>query len=354
MIRRVIAVPAAVLMLSLSLALPAAAREPMALGVSIPDGTPNTAQIENAVDAFIASNDGIKPAIYSVWSQWGSRGGQTDCTAGQGSCYFPADTLQMLHDKDIQGMVWWEPINPSKPLTEKYSRHKKTYQKKPDGSYRNNPYIREWAQQAKAFGQANDTTIILRFAHEANGTWFPWTVGVWDNTPYTFKKFWRHVWKIFKNEGALPYVDFLWSVTNKSCNGCNPYAKIYPGDQYVDYAGLTAFNWGAQRKWKPMLSVLEKPMAQLWQVTHKPVIVAELATHYRPTSKSKANWIKNGYSKTYNRWNRIKAVMYLNTDEPKQQWGHPDWRLVKGQSGAGQEMYSSISSWAKFQGDLRP
>lgn len=328
------------------------------MGVSNPCGPnagpacppPNTNQIEAALNDFVAQNDGIDPAIYSVWSQWGSRGNSpATCTAGKGSCYFPAETLQMLHDRGIQGMVWWEPIDPGDPLNGKYARHKQTYK-----LHNNDDYIEEWAQQARLFGQANGTRIVLRFAHEANGTWFPWTVGVKDNTAKTFKKYWRYVYNKFKAEGALPYVDFLWSVTNKSCNGCNPYAKIFPGNAYIDYAGITAFNWGKQRKWKSMKAVLQKPMSQLWAVTHKPVIVAELASHFLPKKKSKATWIKNGYVKAYNNWGRIKAIMYLNSDQPKHQWGHPDWRLSKPGNGSAQSAYTAISKKYKFKGSLLP
>jgi hypothetical protein len=332
------------------------------MGVSNPCGPnagpacppPSTNQIEAALNDFVTENDGIEPAIYSVWSQWGSRGGnQATCTPAQGSCYFPADTLQMLDDRGIQGMVWWEPIDPGNPLNGKYSRHKSTYV-----LHKNDDYIEEWAREAKLFGRQDpgnpndDTKIVLRFAHEANGTWFPWTVGVKDNTAKTFKKYWRYVYNKFKAEGALPYVDFLWSVTNKSCNGCNPYAKIFPGNSFIDYAGITAFNWGKQRQWKSMRAILVKPMSQLSKVTHKPVIVAELASNYLPKKKSKATWIKNGYVKAYRGWGRIKAIMYLNSDQPKHEHNHPDWRLSKPGNGSAQAAYAAISKKYKFKGSL--
>jgi mannan endo-1,4-beta-mannosidase len=346
-----------VVLLILTVTLPAAARDQVAMGISIPDGTPNTTQIENALNGFVDANGGVKPAVYSVWSQWGSRGGTNNpdgdnngpCSKGQGSCYFPTETLEMLDSKGIQGMVWWEPIDPSNPLNGRYARHKQTYK-----LHKNDAYIKKWAQEARQFGQANDTKIILRLAHEANGTWFPWTVGTKDNTATTFKKFWRYVYRKFKGQGALPYVDFLWSVTNKSCKGCNPYTRIFPGNDFIDFAGITAFNWGKQRKWKAMPRILERPMGQLWKVTRKPVIVAELASHFRPTSRSKAAWIRNGYVKTYDRWSRIKAIMYLDSDQPKQQWGHPDWRLRKPGDGSAQAAYTAISEKHKFTGSLLP
>jgi len=321
----------------------------MALGVSRTAGTPHTNLIEAALDDFIASNDGIKPALYSVWSQWGSRGGETGCQVGKGSCRFPRQTLEMLDDKGIMGVVWWEPVDPQNQLKAKYARHKATYK-----FHKNDSYIRTWAQEAKAFGQERDTKIVLRFAHEPNGTWFPWTVGYFDNTPDTYKRLWRYVWRIFKQEGALPYVDFLWSVAKKVCRGCNPFIKVYPGDKFVRYVGVTAFNWGKQKSWQPMVKVLELPMKRLWQVTHKPVIISELASHFRPFSKSKAAWIKTGYKKTYSKWSRVKAVLYLDSRQPQETFGHPDWRLVKSKPGESAEAaYAQISAMPKFQGSLQ-
>ena len=102
-----------------------------------------------------------------------------------------------------------------------------------------------------------------------------------------------------------------------------------------------------------MIEQLKKPMQQLKAVAgNKPVIIAELASHYRPTNKSKAAWIRNGYKKTYAKWPRIKAIMYLNTDAPKQEWGHPDWRLSRPDDGSAQDAYAEISALWKFKGSL--
>jgi hypothetical protein len=347
-IRRLVVFTSLALLLVLSAAVPAAARSaPMTLGVSTPDGR-NMTKLDN----FIAEMGGHqnRPRLWSVWSQWGHRGGKAECQVGLGSCAFPTATLEALDARDISAVVWWEPINPSKPLTQRFSRHKKTYQLK-----RNDQYITEWALAAKAFGQAHaGRKTVIRFAHEANGTWFPWAVGVWDNTPYTFKKFWRYVYNKFKAAGALPYVDFLWSVAKKACNSCNPFAKVFPGNQYIDYAGVTAFNWGAYKGkgWKSTSKILTYPMKQIKKLTRKPVIVSEYASHFKPFHKSKATWIKSGYNKIYDKFPRIKGVLYLDTDQPKQQWGHPDWRLVRPGNGSALAAYKTISAKPKFQGEL--
>jgi hypothetical protein len=52
------------------------------------------------------------------------------------------------------------------------------------------------------------------------------------------------------------------------------------------------------------------------------------------------------------RWPRIKAISYLDTDEPHVQSGHPDWRLVKPNDGSALEAYSDIAAMGVFQSQL--
>ena len=142
---------------------------------------------------------------------------------------------------EITPVIWWEPVDPERPNSPRYSSWERVLAGKHDS------YIRQWAEDARAAGEASpggDKKILLRFAHEANGFWFAWGMGRFTNNPKNFKRAWRYVWRIFQDEGALAYVDFLWSVSKQRCPSCNPFAQVYPGDRYVDYAGVTAFNWG--------------------------------------------------------------------------------------------------------------
>src|SRR5436853_485094 len=54
-------------------------------------------------------------------------------------------------------------------------------------------YVREWARAAAAWGGP----LYLRFAHEMNGDWYPWSVGVNGNTSADYQAAWRHVVDIF-------------------------------------------------------------------------------------------------------------------------------------------------------------
>jgi hypothetical protein len=312
----------------------------MALGISRDDYGRDLSQL----DAFVSSV-GRPPAMWSIWSLWGDLGGQSKpCTdEALGTCAYPSQLVEDIaaRSETIIPVIWWEPTNPRNWEKGEYERYKRIVDGKHDA------YLKAWAKDAKASGRR----VIVRFAHELNGNWFPWGVGRFDNTPRNFKQAWRHVWGIFKREGALApegNVELLWSVTKQNCPQCNPFSSVYPGDRYVHWVGLTAFNWGASKTWKSMPTVLAGPIADLQRLTRKGIIVAELASHVK--GGDKARWIRSGYAATYDRWPRVKAVMYLDSGGPKAEWGHPDWRLAKPNDGSALAAYATISADPRFQG----
>jgi beta-mannanase len=256
--------------------------------------------------------------------------------------------VEKLFENEVTPVIWWEPTNPKGDawVQGKYERYARILDGKHD------KYIRDWAIAAREAGAKFDRPVLVRFAQEANGHFFPWSIGNFDNTVANYKAAWRYVWRIFKQVGARPYAKFLWSVNKQDCNNCNPFSKVYPGSRYVDYAGLTAFNWGRWqgRTWKSMVSVLESGVRDMMRVTSKPIIVAELASHFK--GGDKAQWIRRGYKKTRLRWPRIKAILYLDTDEPHIQSNHPDWRLVKPGDGSAVAAYSDIAAMGVFQSQL--
>ena len=76
-------------------------------------------------------------------------------------------------------------------------------------------------------------SVVVRFAHEASGNWFPWSIGKAGNTVANYKAAWRRIDRIFRQAGARNHTKFLWS-------NLMPSRLHYPGDRYVDYVG----SWG--------------------------------------------------------------------------------------------------------------
>ena len=302
----------------------AAGRSPMALGISQEKGSRNPA----AVSEF-AGRAGHMPASWTMWSVWGDRSSRG----------FPTDMTNSLIRMGVTPMVWWEPVRRIGSCA--YARHKVIAR----GRY--DRYIKRWARDAASVRGK----VIVRWAQEINGAYFPWGVanGQCGNTIGSYKAAWRHIVRIFRRVGATN-VKFAWTVSNNpKCRPepCNPYKRYFPGARFVDYAGFSSFNWGSHRgTWVPMADGIEKSYRKIRAFTKKPIIVIELATN--TGSRSKPDWIRNGYPAVYARFPGIKGVSYLNVD--LRSIGHPDWSLNTPRPAA-MEAYRDVVSQARFQGE---
>jgi beta-mannanase len=294
----------------------------VALGVSVADN-----QSLAAVDAY-TSSVGRAPALWAVWSDWGGS-----------NTAFPTSFMNGLRSRGIVPMVNWEPVDPANPTD------------CPNWSLDNiingdhDSYIQAWATAAKAYGGR----VILRFAHEMNGNWFIWGASRCTNTPAEFVAAWRHVWDIFSGVGATN-VKFLWSIYS----AWNVRA-FYPGEGYVDYVGLTAFNWGPSgsnnnQPWRSMVANFKPSMTALSRLTTKPVIAAEMGAAYVPECSAcdKAAYITNGYPAVYAKWPRLKALVYFDLD--MRFVNQPDWRLSS--PAAALTAYKAIVAQKRFQGTI--
>jgi beta-mannanase len=306
-------------------AAPADARtDKMALGVSQWEGN----QDIQTVRAF-ETTYGRKPAIWTLWSTWGD----------PRSRQFPKEMVNALLAEGVAPMIWWEPMTVPENRTDcTYSRHRQIARGKFDR------YIKRWARAAKAA----KGTILLRYAHEINGAYFPWTVARCGNTVDAYKKGWRHVYNTFRKVGATN-VKFVWTVARKSCRPkpCNPHARFYPGNKYVQFAGFSSFNWGAQKSWKTMEEGVSVVMKHLTKFTQKKIIIAELASN--SAGGDKPQWIRDGYPAVYTKYPQVKGVVYLNVDLTHV--SHPDWSLNTPSPGA-KNAYRDVLSDPRFQGKL--
>lgn len=107
-------------------------------------------------------------------------------------------------------------------------------------------YLHDYARGVRATG----LPVVIRLAHEMNGTWYPWSEWsdrhdqpVNGNAKGDYAKMWRHVHDIFQAEGANDLTIWLWAPNrvNRICNQ-RPPAAFYPGDQYVDWIGSSGYH----------------------------------------------------------------------------------------------------------------
>jgi len=101
----------------------------------------------------------------------------------------------------------------------------------PDGGLeevKDDATLREFARDAQAAG----VPIFLRFASEMNGSWVKW-----NGNPKLYIEKFRLVSKVMKEEA--PNVAMVWS---PAANPKQYIHEYYPGDDYVDWVGLSIYS----------------------------------------------------------------------------------------------------------------
>lgn len=155
--------------------------------------------------------------------------------------------------------------------------------------------------------------VVIRFAHEMNGNWYPWSAGGSarlesagvHNTPAGFIAAWRHVHDLFDSVGAND--DAIWAYTpvrasyvRSTTDPRDPsYGKTridqdYPGDDYVDWTGMSGYQYKPSDGWQ-YHNTFDATFNQLKAISAKPILVAETGAAQSIArvdyTEQKAGWI---------------------------------------------------------------
>lgn len=148
-------------------------------------------------------------------------------------------------------------------------------------------YIRSWANALKSWGKP----VMLRFAHEMNGNWYPWSEQVNGNQPGQYVAAWRHVHDIFSAVGDAK-VAWVWS-PNVVYDGSIALTGLYPGRGYVDVVALDGYNWGkthADSRWISPADLFEATLTKVRNIAPGlPIMIGETAS--AESGGSKSAWI---------------------------------------------------------------
>lgn len=189
-----------------------------------------------------------------------------------------------------------------------------------DGQYHATPdiaggvydeYIREWARAAKEFGNP----IFLRISNEMNGDWDPWCVWFLSFDHDIYIESWRRIHRIFKEEGA-DNVQFVWNPHDRSYPDFrwnNPHL-YYPGDEYVDWIGLTGYNNGTSYPadiWRDF-DQIHRPLYDDYcsKYPDKPFIIGEFSCN--EVGGDKAAWIEQGFASLAKNYPKIRIAVWFN------------------------------------------
>jgi beta-mannanase len=181
-------------------------------------------------------------------------------------------------------------------------------------------YITSWATALRDYG----SPVLLRFAHEMNGTWYPWSAGANGNQPADFIAAWRRIVMRFHDAGASN-VRWVWAV-NVASPTTTPFGVCYPGDEYVDAVGLDGYNagqaasaagWGG---WLGFDAVFGPSYAALRNLTSRPVVITEMGCGEE--GGDKAEWIRETFTRQLpEQFSDVRGFVWFN--EPKE----ADWRV---------------------------
>jgi hypothetical protein len=292
---------------------------PIALGAYIAGAPASPAQI----DAY-TSLAGVAPSVVMWYVGWG--------TSSYGE--FDPAAMNAVTSRGAMPMVTWMPWEHERgPAQPAFALRTIT-------AGNHDAYIRRWARAAAAWGQP----MYLRFAHEMNGTWYPWSPGLNGNTSADYVAAWRHIHAIFQQENARN-VRWVWS-PNILSNGAGPFTDMYPGDAYVDWVALGGYNFGPTQPyqvWRSLAEVFGHSYDALAAMTGKPMMIAETAS--AEVGGDKAGWITRGLlSEVPARLPRVRAVIWFHENK------EADWRINS--SSAALTAFRQVAASPAYRGRL--
>jgi beta-mannanase len=182
------------------------------------------------------------------------------------------------------------------------------------------PYIKRYATEIKRYGGP----VMLRPFHEMDGFWYPWGGTVNGNSAADFVAAWRHIHGIFERAGATN-VTWVWSVNRVSQppTPANQIENYWPGREYVDWIGISAFNWGTGSPyavWQGFDKVFGPRYREL--LTYgKPIMLTE--TGAPEAGGNKAAWIRDAFHSVLARYPDLGGIVWYDKRDNEIQ----DWRI---------------------------
>jgi hypothetical protein len=244
---------------------------------------------------------------------------------------FPMVACQRLHERGIIPHLTWEifwpskdPNNTSQTGPEGYSGFNDVLNGKYDA------YIERFARDAKAFNHR----VLIRFMHEFNGNWYVWSGnknGGPSGGPERVIEVWKYVVDKFRAIGA-DNVKWLWvphgPSTDRSEEAWNNVSNYWPGNDYVDWIGLDAYNfypqdpWGGKRPLRDFDNCFRALYDSCAKLGEQPMMIAEFGTgEFEHNGFDKAAWITDAFTKIKTEYTRVKIYTWFNINKEL------DWRV---------------------------
>jgi Glycosyl hydrolase family 26 len=221
---------------------------------------------------------------------------------------FPAADVSRVAATGAIPEITWEPRDPSAGVTQP------TYALRRIIAGAFDSYITRWARQIRAYREP----VVIRFAHEMNGNWYPWSEYANGNAPGEYRAAWQRVRGIFE---SCRTSNAYWCWSPNVPWGEAHLADYYPGDGYVDRVALDGYNWSTTESWSSWQSFSEifaPGLDELSSLTSLPVWIGEVGC--AEVGGDKAGWIDDMFA-TLSGLPQVRGVTWFAFDM------QTDWRI---------------------------
>ncbi len=228
---------------------------------------------------------------------------------------FDRDAVDQVAARGMQPMLSWEPWDHRVLPGDDGSRGAQpayTLARIISGEF--DPYIRSYAEGIKDLKYE----VAIRFAYGMNGPRYPWSEQSNGNRPGEYVQMWRHVHDIFTAVGATNVL-WVWS-GGVSSPGSTRLASLYPGDDYVDWVGLSGYYAAdGNQAYQTFGGMFDATIAEMRTFTRKPLVITEIGASDR--TGRKAEWIRDMFAQLGQRPDIVGFIWSETTTEA-------DWRIA--------------------------
>lgn len=174
-------------------------------------------------------------------------------------------------------------------------------------------YISEWGAAAAKFGRP----LFVRWGHEFNGDWYPWSIAKNGQDSANYVKAYRRVHDLVVASGAKNVI-WVWcpNAGTVPAQDWNDPLAAYPGDNYVDWIALDGYDFESNASFTDIFS---KIYSEVIGKFAKPIYIGEFATGR--TGSEKAAWLTEMDTALKTQFPGIKGLVYFSVKKER------EWRL---------------------------
>jgi mannan endo-1,4-beta-mannosidase len=172
-------------------------------------------------------------------------------------------------------MVTWEPWEPvpAELGQDQQFADQPTYNNAAIAAGDHDSYIRDFARSVAAA----DLNVYIRYAHEMNGDWYPWS-----RDPDNYVRAWRRVVDIFRSVGATN-ARFVFSPNPSLYLAPERWVEVteayWPGEDYVDLIGPTVVRFAGEGNDYSVVDFAER-LALMRDTFGLDLVISELNTAF--------------------------------------------------------------------------